>query len=326
MTGGDIYFYDLNFNLLRILPSTRYKSIIAQQDFCGTGSLDIIFFDSETGDILEDNIDNGILVIWRKFQGILTSFLRDDDEYRAVGEHLNGIVRRIVSEPYTVSGTSTISSMIDNGLIYKKAGRPTWFTTTNDTGDTTSYSFVSDNRMQGDEYVKSVLDLIKGGYNVVADFKQQKYNMHYFKHTENDLVLSKNNLNVSSLSITCNNKNVVSGGWWLNKDSDFWNHLPDTYFDNTSTEYKFNADVTYRDTVLSATTLTEAKKEFAKLRQKYEITLTTKNLDYGTDYKIGDIVRLQDRGKTFKMVINSVKMWEENGYGEEPTVTKYEEE
>ena len=85
-------------------------------------------------------------------------------------------------------------------------------------------------------------------------------------------------------------------------------------------------NVTDRDTVLSATNSTDAKAELAKLRQKYEIMLTTKNLDYGTDYKIGDIVRLQDRGKTFKMVINSVKMWEENGYGEEPTVTKYEEE
>ena len=122
---------------------------------------------------------------------------------------------------------------------------------------------------------------------------------------------------MSSLSITCNNKNVVNGGWYLNDSDKKWYHLPD------SSKY---LNVTDRDTVLSATNSTDAKAELAKLRQKYEITLTTKNLDYGTDYKIGDIVRLQDRGKTFKMVINSVKMWEENGYGEEPTVTKYEEE
>ena len=312
MTGGDIYFYDLNFNLLRILPSTRYKSIIAQQDFCGTGSLDIIFFDSETGDILEDNIDNGILVIWRKFQGILTSFLRDDDEYRAVGEHLNGIVRRIVSKPYTYTTARKIQTALTNDFAVS------WLSLTDDAGDTGKYTLGSDKRVQGDEYVKSVLENIKGGYNVVADFKSQKYNMHYFKHAENDLVLSKNNLNVSSLSITCNNKNKIDGGWFCDSENEnHWDHLP---------KYNFDATVTYRDTVLSATTLTEAKKEFAKLRQKYEITLTTKNLDYGTDYKIGDIVRLQDRGKTVKMVINSVKMWEENGYGEEPTVTKYEEE
>lgn len=311
MTGGDIYFYDLNFNLLRILPSTRYKSIIAQQDYCGTGSLDIIFFDSETGDILEDNIDNGILVIWRKFQGILTSFLRDDDEYRAVGEHLNGIVRRIVSKPYTYTTARKIQTALQNDFAVS------WLSLTDDAGDTGNYTLGSDKRVQGDEYVKSVLENINGGYNVVADFKQQKYNMHYFKHAKNNLVLSKNNLNVSSLSITCNNKNKIDGGWYLDKSSGNWHHLP---------QYNYTANVTYRDTVLSATNESDAKAELAKLRQKYEITLTTKNLDYGTDYKIGDIVRLQDRGKTFKMVINSVKMWEENGYGEEPTVTKYEEE
>ena len=299
------------------MPSTRYKSIIAQQDFCGTGSLDIIFFDSETGDILEDNIDNGILVIWRKFQGILTSFLRDDDEYRAVGEHLNGIVKRLTAEPYTPDDKNSIWTALQNPLFNKTPGEPNWIRQVNDSGDTGTYTFDIDKRTTGDEYVKTVLENINGGYNVVADFKAQKYYMHYFKHTQNNLVLSKNNLNVSSLSITCNNKNKIDGGWYLDKSSGNWHHLP---------QYNYTANVTYRDTVLSATNSTDAKAELAKLRQKYEITLTTKNLDYGTDYKIGDIVRLQDRGKTFKMVINSVKMWEENGYGEEPTVTKYEEE
>lgn len=322
MTGGDIYFYDLNFNLLRILPSTRYKSIIAQQDFCGTGSLDIIFFDSETGDILEDNIDNGILVIWRKFQGILTSFLRYDDEYRAVGEHLNGIVRRITTRTEEYTGNSSMWEVLNKGLILNHPSATGniihWLTVKNNANITDKIKYNFDKRLAGDEYVKTALDLIKGGYNVVADFKSQKYNMHYFKHAENDLVLSKNNLNVSSLSITCNNKNKIDGGWFCDSENEnHWDHLP---------KYNFDATVTYRDTVLSATTRTEAEKELKQLRQKYEITLTTKNLDYGTDYKIGDIVRLQDRGKTFKMVINSVKMWEENGYGEEPTVTKYEEE
>lgn len=321
MTGGDIYFYDLNFNLLRILPSTRYKSIIAQQDYCGTGSLDIIFFDSETGDILEDNIDNGILVIWRKFQGILTSFLRDDDEYRAVGEHLNGMVRRLTTATGEYTGTSIMWTVLTNGLIYNHpsptVGAIGWLSVKDNADITDKIKYNFEKRLPGDEYVKTALDLIKGGYNVTADFKQQKYYLYYFKHAENNLVLSKNNLNVSSLSITCNNKDKIDGGWYLDKSSGNWHHLP---------QYNYTANVTYRDTVLSATNESDAKAELAKLRQKYEITLTTKNLDYGTDYKIGDIVRLQDRGKTFKMVINSVKMWEENGYGEEPTVTKYEEE
>lgn len=321
MTGGDIYFYDLNFNLLRILPSTRYKSIIAQQDYCGTGSLDIIFFDSETGDILEDNIDNGILVIWRKFQGIITSFLRDDDKYRAVGEHLNGIVRRITTQTREYTGTTSMWEVLNRGLILNHPSATgniiRWLSVKDNADITDKIKYNFDKRLPGDEYVKTALDLIKGGYNVTADFKQQKYYLYYFKHTENNLVLSKNNLNVSSLSITCNNKDKIDGGWYLDKSSGNWHHLP---------QYNYTANVTYRDTVLSATNESDAKAELAKLRQKYEITLTTKNLDYGTDYKIGDIVRLQDRGKTFKMVINSVKMWEENGYGEEPTVTKYEEE
>lgn len=312
MIGGDIYFYDLNFNLLRILPSTRYKSIIAQQDFCGSGSLDIIFFDGETGDILEDNIDNGILVIWRKFQGILTSFLRDDDEYRAVGVHLNGIISRLTTPPRDCDKDS-MWTVLSRGI----AQGNDWLTVKDNTDITDKVTYNFDKRMTGDEYVKTALDLIKGGYNVVADIKAQQYNLYYFKRAENNLVLSKNNLNVSSLSITCNNKDKIDGGWFCDADNqNHWDHLP---------TYKFDPTVTYRDTVLSATTRTEAVKELAKLRQKYEITLTTKNLDYGTDYKIGDIVRLQDRGKTFKMVVDSVKMWEENGYGEEPTITKYEE-
>ena len=314
MTGGDIYFYDLNFNLLRILPSTRYKSIIAQQDFCGTGSLDIIFFDSETGDILEDNIDNGILVIWRKFQGILTSFLRDDDEYRAVGEHLNGMVRRLTSDVCNFTDTAIVSAMT-SGLPYRN-----WLSVYKSTTIQKTLTYNFEKRLKGDEFMKTALEAVDGGYEIIADFKSQlplPYTLKCIGHSQNDLVLSKNNLNVSSLSITCNNKNVVNGGWYLNDSDKKWYHLPGS---------SKCLNVTDRDTVLSATNSTDAKAELAKLRQKYEITLTTKNLDYGTDYKIGDIVRLQDRGKTFKMVINSVKMWEENGYGEEPTVTKYEEE
>ena len=78
----DIRFYDFNFNLLYILPSfavdTGYIAVNAQQDLNSSGSLEILFADNELKEIIERHKDN-ILVVWKDFQGFLTSYRWDKD-------------------------------------------------------------------------------------------------------------------------------------------------------------------------------------------------------------------------------------------------------
>lgn len=73
---------------------------------------------------------------------------------------------------------------------------------------------------------------------------------------------------------------------------------------------------------LSAETEEEAQKELNKCISDYEIAAKTKILEHGTDYNIGDIVRVQIDGVTEKRLVCGINMWNEQSYGEEPILTE----
>ena len=81
-----------------------------------------------------------------------------------------------------------------------------------------------------------------------------------------------------------------------------------------------------QDIVLSANEPAAAMTELEKCKNKYDVSIKTRNIEFGTDYGIGDIIRFQKGSKTYYKQITSVEMWLEGStYHEEPTLTEWEE-
>ena len=62
----------------------------------------------------------------------------------------------------------------------------------------------------------------------------------------------------------------------------------------------------------------EAMQELKAMVADAETELKTRGITYGTDYRLGDIVRVQNNDTAVKKRITSVIMSQENGYIENP--------
>lgn len=323
MINDDIYFYDFDFNLLHILPqhggAVGYSSINATINLNNSGALELVFYDEDLKKIVEDNIDN-IIVIWRDFQGFLTSYKFTEKENRLFGMHLNGLLHRIVIPPL-----SEITDTAEN--IAKTAlSEIEWIEFGELNGNTNSVTYETTKYLTADTFIQDLFALDNAGYRIKADIPNKKFIFEVIPHAENRLIISENNLNAYEFEVTYNNKELAFGGWYNEKQPDdaegnkvesIWKYItPD---DSKTGIYKI-------DTVLSAETQTEALNELAKLKSKYEISTKTRNIEHNVDYSLGDVVRVQKDSITSKRLVSGINMWKETSYGEEPILNEFEED
>lgn len=310
----DIRFYDFEFNLLRILPSyavdTGYISINVQQDFNDSGALEISFVDNTLTKLVEQYKDT-ILVVWRGFQGFITSYKWTDKKCLVTGMHLNGLLHRSVI-PTLAATTATVESVARAAIT----SNIPWLTLGEGEGFTNPVDYETDKHMTADTFIQDLLALDNAGYAIRADFANKKFVFELIKPQQNNLMLSVSNLNAYDIELTYINKSLAYGGWYEDEASGKWTHITT---DSTKT------DIYNIDTVLSAKTATEAKTELKKRIAEYEVTVKTRNVQYGTDYVIGDILRLQTDGMTVRRLVSGVSMWQEKSYGEEPIFSEVNE-
>lgn len=315
----DIRFYDFEFNLLYILPpyseGAGYKSINIEKNLNASGALEIVFCDPELKKTVEEYKDT-LIVSWRGFWGFITSY-RWDKTLRLCGMHLNGLLHRSVIPPTNGEVTGDIKTLL-KGAIDANIPWLEW-EDTEDEGGTITYQ--KDGYTQADQYIEEMTELLGTGYEITADSKNKRFKFKYIGKRENPLMLSHANLNAYDFETTYINKELAFGGWFKeeqeedsegNKPEPIWKYIGDEKIGGI---YKI-------DCVLSATTLENAKNELLKKRATYEVLAKTKDIEYGTDYQIGDVIRVQDEGVSAQKLVSGVRMWDENGYGEEPSLTE----
>ena len=309
----DIRFYDLDFNLLRILPPNSkdigFKAINTQQDFNGSGSVEILFRDDILKELVKQYRDN-MIIVWRDFQGLLTSYKFNQKESHLYGTHLNGLLHRAVI-PICAERTDTVANFTRSAL-----DNISWLSFNDNGIASSSVTYSTDKPNTADNYLQNLFKLGGCGYEIKADFENKKYIFKLIESKQNSLMLSETNLNAYNFETTYTGKELAFGGWYKNETDDKWTYI--VLNDTKSGIHKI-------DTVLSATTLNEAMNELKQKKSEYTITLNTKRIECGKDYKIGDIVRIQEDGITQQKLVSSVMKWEENGYGEKPVLTDYEE-
>ena len=186
---SDIRFYDFNFNLIHILPPTSnlngYSSVNVTQEFNNSGSFDLVFSDEELKRKIEEHKCN-LFVVWKGFQGFLTSYTWKDDSCRALGMHLNGLLHRaVIPSIYKVvtikdkDGKETqekqaITDTLNNHLV-NAISNISWLEYASDSNYANEVSYLVEKYSTADTYIQGLMDLVKGGYAITADFKIKSY-------------------------------------------------------------------------------------------------------------------------------------------------------
>lgn len=305
----DITFYDLNFNRLYILPQFAiekgYISAYAQKDFNGLGSIEIVFIDNGLKKIIKQYRDN-LMIEWNGFYGMLSAYRDEPKGVRLTGESLSAILKRIVipSTATTLNGTVkqlSFSALETSASWLNKEGE--------DFENNINYS--ADTYKSADVYISELLKLDNAGYEIVPDFINKKFVFKLLKSNEINLLLSTNNKNAYDFSEVYINRALAYGGWYQKKtnESTTWEYI--TLDESLEGVFK-------KDVVLKASTETEARQELEKMVADFEMELKTRGVTYGTDYVLGDVVRVQNNDVAEKKRITSVIMSQENGYTENP--------
>lgn len=335
--NNDILFYDFNLNLLHILPpfseDIGYSSVNTTNELNNSGALEFVFCDEELKTIIKNSPDN-IIVVWRDFQGFITSYKFTDKENRIFGMSLNGLLHRVVLPPLfktvdttdengnTIQEKQAVSGTVES-LARSALSGVSWLSLGSAKGFTNTVSYQTSKYMKADEYIRNLMEIDSAGYKIKLDISNKKFIFECIKPKENSLIISENNLNAYDFETIYNNKNIAYGGWYKEEQPNDADGNPvEAIWKYISTSSK--SGIYKIDTVLDAETKTEALNELAAHKSKLEITTKTRNIIHNEDYIIGDIVRVQNGNTTVKRIVSGVNMWNESIYGEQPILSEME--
>ena len=320
--------------------SIGYTSCNVQQDFNGNGSFEIVFHDVELKKLVTEKKSELLFVKWGRFAGFLTGYQWSDTEHHLYGMHVNGLLKNFV-----VPADENEEEVNAETLVLKTLNRVNegaeWLIISESKGWNEKVSFPKSNYTPLDTWLQELLQQIGWGYEITVDFARKLFVFSLHKPAENKLILSLNNLTAHTFVETFDNKTYANGGWYAvdveteqeklgedgypvkDENGDIvmetitvkeWRHI-------TNGEPLFG--ILCRDVVLSATTDVEAENELKTFQNTDDMTAETANVRLGIDYKIGDVVRIQNEdGTTVKRLVSGVNWWQEQSYNEKPIMTE----
>lgn len=306
----DITFYDFEFNPIYILPPFHenggYISINCDKDFNDTGTAEIMFYDVELADLIRKS-PLSILFKWGDFWGFMTSYEFKSAQQRIMGMHINGLLHKIAVAPIKSTRDTTVN------IAANALKNVTWLTVFPvKRYETVSYS--TDTYRTADEVIQEIAALEKGGYILHPDKANRKFILHLLKPKNNGLLLSEGMRNAYNFTEDYNGKEYATSGYY--KDSDGkWHNITAT---------KKNG-IYETVCILSADNEEDAKKELAEKNAVKSVTAEIKSAQYGVDYDVGDIVKIEHNGIVKAKIIKSVNIYQDSGYGAMPTFEDWEE-
>ena len=257
----DIRFYDLKFNLLYILPSNSgengYISCNVTHEFNGNGKFEIVFVDKELEGVVKAYKDD-LMIVWDGFQGFLTGYQFDDAQNTLFGQHLNGLLARRVIRVNNEVFNSDVES-IARGFITKYYDFLTLGATT---GFSNIVQFAPESYKTGNEVIPALLEKDSAGFLITADITNKKYVFTVLKSSNNDLILSENNLNAYEFSESYDNKTLVTAGWYKQKTENSEGEITETWTCYNADESK--GGIYKKEILLSADSFEKAKTEFTE--------------------------------------------------------------
>ena len=308
----DIRFYDLKLNLLRILPQNApdcgYSSCVVTEELNGTGSFEISFNDDDLVRIVKGN-PKPILARWNNVWGFIHSFYFKENPKKLIGMTMNGIFHRVVVQP-RIFETAEISAILSYVL---QQATSDWCTYENHTAFSDAIDYEIKQPTPLDEVLTDIMGYAGGGWK--TGVKNGKINIVFIKPKDSPLIISESNLNAYNVSVTRNLKEQANVGWYKDESTDEWASV------GIAKKGVLNSEC-----VLESTTKAAAEKELAFKIGENDVTADTKGLVYGTDYELGDKVRVQDDGVTSVKQVVSVMLSQEATYTESPKLGDWADE
>lgn len=306
-----IRFYSFNFELLQI--ENKFTYVNWTKKYNGVGTFEAHF--PITTKILKLVLENEyLLAVQGENQAIITGKQVGDKLVLYGREPTWLLTKRVTPKFSKVTGTpeeicadivTEAFSDVENFVVERYA---------NEFEDINFWRNVYN---PTEKVVSECLDRVGAGHLVKADIQNKKWIYKMYMGSEKPLVISSANKNAYNEAYTEDFQDYVNGGWYesyLNDESGTseWKYIES---DKTGI-YKWIG-------VLSGTSESEAKSSLDSRKWKKEISLETKNIKYGTDYLLGDTVKVQVCFGNFKTTISQkikgVEIIYENGiYTENP--------
>lgn len=317
----DIQFFDYEFDKVHILPASSqdigYVSMNTTTEFNGNGSFELLFFDPELEAVIRGHPE-GLLIKWGDFEGFLTDYQFKSNESRIYGMHLNGLLHKEVI-PKT---DGALQGNVETLAYDKITSNFTWINKAAVKGGFEDITFWRNTYKYGDDFMQDLIARGHAGYRIYLDFTEKKPVFEMLKSEANPLMLSVSNLNAYDIQEDYDNKTVGYGGWYQHEPEGEETEGAWSYIVKDSTKtglYK-------QDVILSGKTEGEATNELAEYKPTYEVSLSTKNIAYGVDYKLGDKVRVQKNGDTTTKTVIAINRWHEDmEYNEQPILGELKE-
>lgn len=302
---SDVFFYDFDFGIKGIFP--KHISLNITKKYAGYGTFEVHFSRKETAliDILSS--EEYLLIDCEHGQAVVTGW-RIDEDIAVFGKTPEWLMtKRVVSEFEKLSENSekiAYSAVTDGMGDFVEIGDERGI------GETRDYE-ISAPRTVYD----AVCEALEGdglGFRLYADFDEKVFRFEIYKGEETDVIFSETLKNAYQMNYTKEMEKWATGGVWFEKtETDGTRNWVKTDDGEMSGARRWNA------ILKGIKTDCEAESEAKKLTPSEQIECKTRRLEFGKDYNLGDVVRLQFEceglRKALKRRVCAVEMYSDGG-------------
>ena len=278
-----IRFYDFNFNLVHIEPEFLSSSWTVY--FNKEGTFEAHF--SINSEVLSVVTANKYLVAKQgEFSAIITGY-NAEDEFTVYGRTCNWLLKKRVTLPN--EQTSVYSGTLACTMASSAFSDVSNFVTENKSyGKVISFS--SERPETAYDAITRCLKEGSIGHEIRFDTENKRWVFATLKSVSTNLMISESLKNASDTSIVADILDLADSGYYKKTTEDTEG--------NEVIEYVLlqngSKSGIYRwETVLSESNETEAKTTLNTKKENSTIKLSTHGIFYGSDYSLGDIVRVQ---------------------------------
>ncbi len=289
-----LLFYDFEFNL--IFAETKITSLRWSLKHSGIGSFEAhIPLSSDVLDLLCEN--NYLVVVYKGLSAIVAGYQLGDD-LTIYGRTCNFLLSKRVTKAF--SAVSGLSGELSRGFAEVAFADVDNFCIGSVEKGTETQIESSD--IITNSLIERCIAHDNLGYEIVFDTKNKKWVFNILPSNENEIIFSEANKNAYNLQLSYDILDLAHGGYYLPKDME-----ESLYIENSQ------ASGIYRwETLLAPSTEQEALSELKSEKICDEVSLCARCAKFGTDYQLGDVVRVQvikgSLKKTFKKRISGVEI------------------
>lgn len=310
-----IRLYDFEFNLLHIEPrciSTRWTL-----HFNDVGTVEAHFVPGD--EAVKYILDRRYLVMEEKGKfAVITGYLLGED-FAVFGRTCNWLLKKRILHEKEVLNAS--ADTITRKLVGAAFADTDSFVLGDALDITENVDFTAESNTSLFDAVKECLSLQKCGHALDFDVKSKQWVYSNFQRRKNDILFSSANKNAYDIRLESDLLDFADCGYYEKKtvDSEGAESVRTTYFADDKTQsgiYRWEAVLDGDDEGSAAASL-EAKAI------KDEVSLSTRNVSFGRDYRLGDVVRVQVIKGGLRLdtekVISGIKILRKSGLeSEEP--------